>query len=94
MIERIHRIMERIPKSRFLHFSVFTVLATAILLVIAPLSFNVGIVAAFLACPATELLMASADKEGGHTDIIDFVSGLAGGGFVCLSAALLNAIVS
>lgn len=93
MIKRLLEIIERLPKSRFLHFSASILFSFAALSVLSLISFRTGIIASLVAFPIMEILITLSDMETRRVDIIDFLFGIAGGIFVCLAALTLQIIV-
>lgn len=93
MIKRLYKIIDRVPKSRLLHFSVSVLFSFAVLLLLSLISFRAGLVASLVSFPILEVILILSDMENRRADIIDFLSGIAGGIFVCLAALTLKIIL-
>lgn len=93
MIKRLYKIIDRVPKSRLLHFSVSVLFSFAVLSLLSLISVRAGLIASLVSFPILEVILILSDMENRRADIMDFLSGIAGGIFVCLAALTLKIIL-
>lgn len=93
MIKRLYKIIDRVPKSRLVHFSASVLFSFAVFFLFSLISFRTGLVASLISFPILEVILILSDRENRLADIIDFLSGIAGGIFVCLVSLTIKIIL-